>query len=331
MSLSLFLDSGAHGLYTEHVIKKKHEDEGGARSLRVKLNKRFRERGYGWYETKEFWDYCDTYAEFLKTEKAQHIDVYANVDVIFNPYLTWKAQQYLEKEHGLHPIPVIHYGTHVKWIHRYIEAGHKYIALGGLGQEARINDYVKWANKAFSVICDQPSRLPKCKVHGFAISSHTLLTQYPWWSCDSAKWVKQSAYGHILMPPWDHTKKKWDYTRPFRNVRVSGCESKSKLHIAIDATIKKGSQDLFMQYIEEKGFRLGKSEFRYETIDGKRKQSEEIIVEDGLCNNVTQRSTLNALYFIDLSDSLPKWPWPFTRFEKHNYGFKLTEQSKNEE
>ena len=320
MNLPLFLDSGAHGLYTEHVIKKHHEGDVADEkmSLRVKTSKSLRERGFDWYTTKEFWDYVDKYAEFLHSDRAKHIEVYANVDVIFNPKLTWDVQRYMEKEHGLHPLPVIHYGTPLRWLERYVDHGYEYIALGGLGQEATKSKYLSWADGAFRVICNQPSFLPKCKVHGFAISSHQLIVSYPWYSVDSSKWVKQAGFGYILMPPWDGQRKCWDYRNSFLTIRVSGRSGKSGLAMAMEHTVQRGLRKLFDRYMEEKGYKLGKSEIT--VVDGKETEQ---VIEDGICNNVTQRSAMNLLYFIDLSNSLPKWPWPFALSKNRAHTFNM--------
>ena len=67
-----FMDSGAHSLYSEHVIKKNHED------------------GYAFYETKEFFEYVDRYCDYIKENNAA-IDHYANVDVIFNPEKSYEV------------------------------------------------------------------------------------------------------------------------------------------------------------------------------------------------------------------------------------------------
>ena len=113
--VDLFLDSGAHSLYTKEVMKKEHVE------------------GYSFYESKEFWDYVDNYAQFVRENKS-FLSVYVNVDVIFNPELTWKVQKYLETNHELSPLPVIHYGADLKWVKRYMD-DYEYIRFGGLGQE----------------------------------------------------------------------------------------------------------------------------------------------------------------------------------------------------
>lgn len=275
----LFIDSGAHGLYNEHLLRKGHKF------------------GYSWYETKEFTDYMDRFAAFVKYNPA--VKNFANVDVIFNPELTWKSQMYMEEVHGLKPIPVIHFGTDRKWLIKYLERGYDYIALGGLGQEAQQSHYVAWADNMFEIICDTPGNLPCTKVHGFAMTSYHLMTRYPWWSVDSTTWLSIAMYGQIIIPPFKDGK--WRYDIPFNIIRMSDEPSKVKKrtthHIA----------KIVEKYVEEKGFKIGKN----------RIEGDQIIVEEkGVKNDTHIRSTLNAMYFVDFCNHMPEWPWPFYNQKK---------------
>lgn len=300
---SLFIDSGAHGLYNEHVIKKKHRE------------------GYSFFESKEFWEYVDTYCQFIKDNK-KTIDVFANVDAIFNPQITWKVQRYIENTYGLTPLPVIHYNTDEKWLKRYLRKGYDYIALGGLGQEATQSNYVKWADRMFKIICDNKENTPSVKVHGFALTSYRLMTRYPWYSVDSTTWLKNGSFGRILVPPLRQNK--WVYDEQFYIVKVSNRKSSGNM-IKITQT-ERPIDNVFLRYIEEKGFTLGASDLHYEKPSYVLKEGEsftekvtektkkvlvETITERGLCNDGTLRCDLNAEYFVDLADNLPTWPWAF--------------------
>lgn len=157
--ISLFLDSGAHSLYTKELIKKQHSES------------------YSFYESDDFIKYVDEYAAFIKKYK-RYIDVYVNVDVIFNPEKSYDIQRYLEDKHDLKPLPVVHFGSDLKWVEFYIDRGYDYIGLGGLGQEVTRNQYINWADRVFELICDTPKRLPKVKTHGFAMTSLKLMLRY---------------------------------------------------------------------------------------------------------------------------------------------------------
>lgn len=158
----LFLDSGAHSLYSKHVIKKGHKS------------------GYDFYETDVFRKYVDDYAEFIK-KHTKAIDFYVNVDIIFNPEKSWEMLKYLENIHGLKPLPVIHWGTSLKWIKRHLDAGYDFIGLGGLGQEVTSSMYYNWADKVYEYLCPGPSHLPIVRTHGFAMTAYDLMIKWPWY------------------------------------------------------------------------------------------------------------------------------------------------------
>lgn len=291
---TVFIDSGAHGLYAEHVIKP-------GRSKFKDPKKR-----YVWFLdpsgkkfSSEFKAYLDTYATFIKNN-LHVIDLFANVDIIFSPALTWKVQRYFEDIHGIRPLPVIHHGTPMKVLERYLADDHPYIALGGLGQEVSQSAYREWADQAFNRICDQPSREPLVKVHGFALTSVPLMLRYPWYSVDSTSWLKFGSYGQVIMPP--RINGEWKYDRPYivNRLSIRPCGSANKL--SMSQTNRRQEQKLFLEYIEEKGYVIGES--RWEN-------GQEIILTPGLVNDDKMRTELNALYFIDFTSALPKWPWAF--------------------
>ncbi len=276
-----FLDSGAHSLYTIHIISKQHKD------------------GYAFYESKEFWEYVDSYAKFVKRKKDQ-IEYYANVDVIFNPELSWKVQKYLEKEHKLSPIPVIHFGTDLKWVKKHLDAGYDFIGLGGLGQEATRTAYIKWADSVYNLLCPKPKRLPLVKTHGFAMTSYQLMVRWPWFSVDSASWVKAGAYGFIFVPHKRDGKFTFE-KEPYR-LTVSLDSPKMKQHRGHVYTMSGGKNNQIYKTLEEWiefiGVEMGVSDNNGNTI------------KKGIINNHETRYVANLRFFQMLCDWLPKWPWP---------------------
>ncbi len=308
--VDLMLDSGAHSLYNEFVQKEKDK----------------RKRNYAWSESKEFWDYVDKYAEFIKAHE-KFLSCYINVDVIFNPEQSWEVLKYLENKHGLSPLPVVHYGTDLKWLQKHIDAGYDYIGLGGLGQEVSKASYFAWADKAFDMICDQSSRLPKVKIHGFAMTSLTLMLRYPWYSVDSTTWVVHGRNGSVIVPrfksgEWVYDENSWVITVSSRS------PSRKEAGKHID-TLSPRQREIILDYIHAKGYKLGKSRFKKAEQSHKLKENErwaekkpkdkntqrllEIIEEDGLSNRYQLRDEINIIYFQDLEKSLPEWPWPFKR------------------
>jgi hypothetical protein len=276
-----FLDSGAHSLYTKEVIKKKGTKE---------------YQGFAYFESDDFWKYVDTYAAFVKGH-LDAIDFYVNVDIIFNPELSWKVLKHLENTHGLKPLPVIHHGTDLKWIKKHVEAGYDFIGLGGLGQEVTKQQYYAWADQVYSYLCPPPKRIPIVKTHGFAMTAYDLLLRYPWWSVDSASWVKAGGFGIVYVP----RKRGGIFTfdvEPF-NISVSNdSPSKKERHRHI-FTLTNEEAKLIKEWLEEIDVPYGK-------VDKEGK-----MVEWGVISHHGARKIANLRFFQALTASLPKWPWPF--------------------
>ncbi len=280
-----FFDSGAHSLYNMHVRGK---DKKNANT-------------YKYYETKEFYEYVDKYAAFIKENK-DGIDHYVNVDAIYNPDLSWKILKYLEDEHGLNPVPVIHRGTDLRWLDKHLEAGYKYIGIGGLGQESTRFTYTQWADRVFDRIADPRTRKPTVKIHGFAMTSVDLLLRYPWYSVDSASWTKAAGYGVVLIPRYDGTQF-LPATNPhlviFNNDPSNRLNAKGKHYF----NLSKGERLIVDDWIVNHA-KLPIGKLKNDTIGGK-------ILKHGLLTHFGPRAVANLKYFEAMANALPKWPWPF--------------------
>ncbi len=152
--------------------------------------------------------YIKNYAEFIKKYHAQLME-YVNLDIIYNADESWKNQQYLESE-GLRPIPVYHFGEDIKHWKRMVD-NYDYIGIGGVAGGVTLGQFVNFADPAFEYLWQTK---PDCKVHGFAVTSHQLMTRYPFWSVDSTTWLKHAAYGNIMAPHWSGPKGDFDYFQP---------------------------------------------------------------------------------------------------------------------
>lgn len=304
--MSLFVDSGAHSLFNQVFAGTTTKGQ----YAREKAD-------YNYADTQEFKDYLESYVEFIHANK-DDIDVYVNVDIIFNPEKSWEVQQYLESC-GLSPLPVFHFGEDIKWLKKYID-NYEYIGIGGLGQDISKKKFIyAMGDPAFSCICDTKNRLPKVKVHGFAVTAVDLLRRYPWYSVDSTTWLQFSAYGIVTIPKVKNGKFSYD-ENPWPLFVSNISPAKKKIDSHID-TISELERKVVFRYFEEKGIVLGKSKFReddgYELnsnerltkIDGK--QYIEEVVEPGVCNDSYKRYEANLEFFLDLEASLPEWPWPF--------------------
>lgn len=277
-----FLDSGAHSLYNKMVKNNQSRNK------------------YQFYTTQDFWNYVDSYARFVRKYK-NIITYYANVDVIYNPEMSWKVQRYLEEEWNLHPIPIVHFGTDMKWVNLYCKKGYYLLGIGGLGQNTTKKAYLLWADRLFTTLCPEPDRLPIIRMHGFAMTSWQLLFRYPWWSVDSSSWTKVGAYGGIFVP---HKRKgKFVFTEQPYVISVSQESPNSKLARKHYKTLTKMEQKIVSEWLEFINIPLG------EIKDGE-------IKNNGVMTRHTERKIANLIFFEHLRKSLPKYPWPFKYRER---------------
>jgi hypothetical protein len=289
-----FFDSGAFGVYNKKVKKRFVTLE-----QRIRLP---RDEVYAYYHKPAFWKRVDAYAKFVKKHKVA-CDYYANLDVLYNPELSWEVQQYLEKEHGLKPVPIIHSGTHIKWIVHYLDRGYKFLGLGGFGQQRMTSkDYLAWANRVFKIICPLPKRLPIVRVHGFAMTNYSLLMRFPWWSVDSATWAKAAAYGHVYIPyerggEFIFSRQPMMLTSSTEmSQRTQKTRPAGEDHFCGHAQLEK---DSIVKWLAHLGIPMGEVD-----TDGDMKKW-------GVLSHYGARKKANLRFFEALEKSLPKWPWEF--------------------
>lgn len=312
------MDSGAYSLYNLFVRKFGENVGKHGRPLdRAKVRRGQGDfSGYDLSPGTPFRRYCDSYARCVKKimgDDGLKEFYYTNVDVITNPEKTWEVQQFFEQEHGLHPVPVLHFGTPVKWLEKYLEAGHyDLIGMGGLGQSIKPHHYPKWADVIFSRICPKSNDyLPIVKMHGFALTAIWLMKRWPWWSVDSATWIKLAAYGWILVPPWREdtgfrfdleplqinisrkvTERKWKF---WWRVGVRGPRQTRNKHIDNAHLFYRESTQKWLEHLDMPLGRYG---------------DDNEILERGVATNFEERASVNLTYFQEFVASRPKWPHP---------------------
>jgi len=179
----LFIDSGAHSIYNR----------------KGRVGKGYGTFDFSYYKTAEFKGYMDRYGQFLVDHKGE-IDVAASLDVIFNPELSMQTQRYLEKNFGVDPIPVFHYGEDYSWLKKYMDT-HSYIGIGGMGQGITKRDFAQHLAGAFKLLGESKQEF---KTHGFAITSWDFIARYPFTSVDSTSFLKTACFGVILVPFGKH-------------------------------------------------------------------------------------------------------------------------------
>jgi hypothetical protein len=293
------------------------------------------------------------YIDFIK-DHINEIDVYANLDVIGNAEDTWRNQMIMEKE-GLDPLPVYHSMFEpISWLRKYIDAGYKYIGMGGIaGTGFKTEALVQVLDKCFEMICDTPDRKPCVKIHGFGMTSLSMMVRYPWYSVDSTSWVQTGRFGSVYVPRKKNGKFVYDdNTWKISVSNQSNSQQDAGQHFN---TLTNMEKKIIQEYFDSKGFIMGKSEFREEDrktykllpgekwansddADGCRELIEnlgkyvpseklamqdrvEIVIEEGLSNSYKMRDELNIIYFLDLEKNLSAWPQPWESRQNKGLGF----------
>jgi hypothetical protein len=311
---SHFLDSGA---FTQWTLAQKFYDE-------RKTNGAGR---WDYYSTDLFFQYLDDYAAFIKKHHYA-IDLYANLDVIGNAKLTWRNQKLLENL-GLKPVPVIHYGTSLKWLEFYMKKGYEIIGLGGLVGSTAEDGCKRWIDQAFEMTCPAPERLPVVKLHGFGVTTYSLLINYPWYSVDSTSWTKVGAFGGILIP---HLRAgRWDFSEQPYLMKVADDKEKEDPDAKSEAkgfittgpksrnpdrrkagkhllTLSGAERETIKKWLKHIGVPMGEMD------------EHGVAIEHGVCTHHVYRKAANLLFFEELRKWLPDWPWKFKSTRNKGFG-----------
>jgi hypothetical protein len=285
--------------------------DSGAFSMQLRARAHAKEHGCSpddYYETEEFEKYLVAYAEFIKTYP-HLITHYANLDVIGSPELTWRHQQKLEAL-GVKPIPVVHFGSDLSWLKKYLDAGYDYIGLGGL-IDGTVNPAAgkskdAWIAECFDIVCSTPDRTPSAKIHGFGVTTWSVLRKFPWFSVDSASWAKMGAFGSIYVPAYRKGEFKLD--RDGFAVVVSK-DSKAKYKDAGHYfTMSQKEQAIVQEWLDQMCIPLG------EQIDDK-------VIKEGVMTNGYIRRIEILYTFEILRRYLPPWNRPFHLKKRKGFGF----------
>lgn len=138
----------------------------------------------------------EAYCRYIQ-ENADIVDVASVLDGIGNPQLTWENQQRMEKL-GTRPLPCFHYGEDERYLEYYV-ANYDYITLGGM-VPISTPQLKMWLDRLWEVYLTDGSGKPRTRVHGFGLTTLSLMKRYPWYSVDSSSWVQIAAMGNILIP-----------------------------------------------------------------------------------------------------------------------------------
>lgn len=119
------------------------------------------------------------------------------LDVVGDATATWQNQRRME-DLGVTALPCFHYGEPEEALMYYLE-NYDYITLGGMVPISTAQ-LIVWLNRLWGCFLTKPDGTPRVKVHGFGLTSLTLVERYPWYSIDSSTWVQASFNGGIMLP-----------------------------------------------------------------------------------------------------------------------------------
>lgn len=139
-----------------------------------------------------------TYCRFIQ-DNADIFEVASVLDAIGDPSKTYYNQKWMEHL-GVPALPCFHLNEPFEYCD-YYASNYEYITIGGMvGTSPRV--LVRWLDYVWEKHLLDGAGRPKCKVHGFGLTSVPLMSRYPWYSVDSSSWVQISSMGAVLHP--DH-------------------------------------------------------------------------------------------------------------------------------
>lgn len=181
-----------HYIYRESAVKKIRQDE-----KRV-----FLDSGAFSAFTKGVQVDLPGYCEYVK-KNADIIEVVDGVlcasvlDGIGDPLKTYQNQMAMESL-GVKPLPCFHYGEDERYLEFYI-ANYDYVTIGGM-VPISTPQLIHWLDRIWERHLTDGSGRPRVKVHGFGLTTMSLMKRYPWFSVDSSTWVQNAANGMIFLP-----------------------------------------------------------------------------------------------------------------------------------
>lgn len=144
----------------------------------------------------------DEYAEFLLKFK-DIISVAINLDVVTgdstakileeNAVKGWENLKYMESK-GLKVLHTFHSAEDEKWLFKLMDE-YEYFGVSKTGDTG---DVISRLDRVFTKLCDKKGHC-KYKIHGFGITSPSMMMRYPFYSVDSSSWVKYGVWGMCIL------------------------------------------------------------------------------------------------------------------------------------
>jgi hypothetical protein len=138
----------------------------------------------------------ESYAAYIH-KNADVIEVASVLDGIGDPKKTLDNQVALEAM-DCDVLPCFHYGEPLHYLKHYME-NYEYITLGGM-VPISTKDLRVWLDDIFGNYLTDHRGQARLKVHGFGLTTMSLVERYPWYSVDSSSWVQTARTGGIHLP-----------------------------------------------------------------------------------------------------------------------------------
>lgn len=177
-----------HYIHKETFVKKIREDK----------EKVFLDSGAFSAFTKGVDVNLEEYCEYIHRNK-DIIEVASVLDGIGDPLETYQNQKRMEAL-GCAPLPCFHYGEDERYLQYYIE-NYEYITLGGM-VPISTPQLKLWLDRIWDLYLTDENGYPRVKVHGFGLTTVSLMERYPWYSVDSSSWVQMASNGAIYLPQY---------------------------------------------------------------------------------------------------------------------------------
>lgn len=192
--------------------------------------------------------YCEYIKENMDIIYVEDGDLCASVlDGIGDPYKTYVNQLAMEKL-GVRPLPCFHFGEDERYLEFYI-ANYRYITIGGM-VHVSTGPLKVWLDRIWEKYLTKSDGTPKLKVHGFGLTTESLMERYPWFSVDSSSWVQMAANGAILLP---------GYGCVFISARSPSAKCEGR-HLD---TIPQLQREALVKLIEKSGFTVERLQHEY--------------------------------------------------------------------
>jgi len=222
-------------------------------------------------------------------------------------------------------MPVFHQNDDWKWLQRFMDEGVPYFGISP-ANDCGSSIRQMWLDTCMKYICDSDG-YPKAKFHGFAVTSIPLMLRYPWYSVDSASWMKHAVFGVVILPSMK-TNGEWDYLRSPQRIFVTKPGEKAADKISHYNLLAPHTKKAVKRYFDSIGVPIGTS--RIVRVEGKHKHNKdtenvikryedhtiiEEIIEHGVSNDIKWRCFANKAFFDKVQELIP-WPKPFLHLGK---------------